>query len=92
MHGPEPADWFVGDGCTCSPDGIGSIDWTEACRWHDWAYRQDTDISRLAADWYLFLNMVACRCPLWLAVRYFVAVRCCGWRFYNRKTCSEGAA
>lgn len=85
FYGPRPAVWFVGDGCTCSPDGLFGLDWSEACRWHDWAYRYDTDVSRLAADWYFLRNLRVCGCPRRWAVWYFIAVRVCGWRHFNKK-------
>lgn len=79
LLGPRPPDNFIGDGCTSSPDGW----WREACRYHDWAYREDVPVSRLAADWYLFCNLRTLGCPTRWAVWYFVAVRCFGrwcWR------------
>lgn len=80
MIGPKPPDWFRGDGCTMVPDGW----WGEACRWHDWAYRF-TRTPRLVADAMFCVNLLLCRAPVQLAVRYFVGVVCFGWLF-RRKT------
>jgi len=85
MNGPQPPDWFRGDGCTFSPDGLHGINWSEACRWHDWAYRCNVPIGRFVADWNFYRNLRACGCPWRLAVMYYVAVALCGWRHFNRK-------
>lgn len=85
MRGPQPAPWFIGDGCTFSPDGLHGVNWVLACRFHDWAYRCDTPISRWQADCNFFHNLRECGCPLRWAVIYFLAVRLCGWRYFNRK-------
>lgn len=89
MFGPRPEKWFVGDGCTFSPDGFYGLDWSEACRWHDWCYRQDVQITRVWADLYFMCNLVVCGCPLRWAFWYFLAVRVCGWRHWNRKATTD---
>jgi hypothetical protein len=86
LHGPKPPQAFTCDGCTFSPDGMFGIDWREACRWHDWAYRSNARLSRFRADWYLFRNMRTLGCPLFTAGIYFLAVRLLGWRFWKKGT------
>jgi hypothetical protein len=79
LLGIRPPDDFTGDGCTGSPDGW----WSEACRYHDWAYRADVPITRLQADWYLWSNLRLMGCPPLTALCYFLAVRCFGRRFFR---------
>lgn len=79
LHGPEPPDWFDGDGCTLVPDGW----WREACRWHDWAYRSDVEITRWTADWNFLRNLLILRCPTRLCLWYWIGVRVFGRRFFH---------
>jgi hypothetical protein len=85
MTGPKPPVWFVGDGCTFAPDRLFGHELTEACRYHDWAYRCDVPLSRWKADWYLFKNLRECGCHRRWAWYYWGAVRIFGRRFWNRK-------
>lgn len=89
MIGPKPPSDWEGDGCTFSPDGAYGLDWSDACRWHDWAYRKDVAIARWRADVYFYCNLVECGCRRRWAFWYFLAVRVCGWRHWNRKATTE---
>lgn len=89
MHGQRPPAWFIGDGCSFSPDGLFGHDWREACRWHDWAYRCDVDVSRWYADWCFARNLIERGCCLRWAIWYWLAVRLFGWKYWNRKRSHE---
>ena len=79
LLGPKPPDWFVGDGCTMSPDGW----WREACRWHDWCYATEM-VSRWTADWYFYRNLLRLHVPPKQCLVYWLAVRTCGWRAWRK--------
>jgi hypothetical protein len=85
MRGIQPPDWFVGDGCTCAPDATLLRHWKEACRWHDWCYRQDVECERWEADANLFWNLHECGAYWIVSAVYWLAVRCCGWTLWNKK-------
>ena len=82
LLGPMPPEWFAAqcDGCTMSPDGI----WRDACVVHDWHYSPSVDCSRWQADAWFLRNLMRCGCPGSLALRYWAAVRLCGWRHFER--------
>jgi hypothetical protein len=69
----------MADYCSYSPDYIFGVYVGLACQLHDIDY-QTHRVSRLRADWDLFINM--CRIRWWLApiaLIYFLMVRCFGW-------------
>jgi hypothetical protein len=83
LHGPEPPAWFVGDGCTMSPDGW----WREACRYHDWAYWSTKHgATRWEADWWFLKNLLILRVPLQWALWYWLGVRVFGRKHYRKKS------
>jgi hypothetical protein len=84
MYGPRPPDWFTGDGCSFSPDGFWGRNWREACRYHDWAYRQPIPITRWIADVYFYHNLRLRGCPRRWAVWYFLVVRMMGWSCWQK--------
>lgn len=84
LVGPEPPEWYESNGCTYSLDRFWDTDWSEACRWHDWAYRDELRLSRKQADLFFLLNLLLCDAPVWWALFYWGTVRVMGWRFYHK--------
>lgn len=82
LVGPIPPPEFVSNGCTCSPDKIFGTDVTEACRYHDYAYRIGTP--RWLADYCFYGNLRILGCPRHIAFLYWASVRVFGRFFYPR--------
>lgn len=84
LVGPVPPSSFIGNGCTNGPDGLNNVDWSEACRWHDWAYHLGgNEINRLNADRALISNLLTLGCPVSICDIFFNRVRLWGVSYFN---------
>lgn len=90
MEGPQPPDDFASNGCTASPDQIGSADLRPACHFHDFAYGRwqidavgGTENDRMEADSALYRNLRRCGLARRHAWYYFAAVHFCGYRCFT---------
>lgn len=88
MRGPKPPDWFVSNGCTCSPDSLFGVDISLACHYHDWHYRHrwpggNNEKARYIADRYFLFNLKECGLPAPIAFFYYGRVRLWGHTLYK---------
>ncbi len=87
MQGPIPREDFVSNGCTCSPDIIGSIDLRPACLYHDFGYSLPGDERlRHIVDREFYRNLRTCGLSPITAFVYFWWVRVSGHRFYTYRS------
>ena len=73
------------DYCSYSPDSIFGVYIGSACKQHDEEYWKG-NVTRLKADWNLFLNIINTRWFLFpIGIIYFLMVRIFGGKRYGKK-------